>query len=264
MESWSKLKRHYRKLSLSILIGFMFLSLIPVRAEVFTPTLDGVKSAGEYSNANSYQIIFTDPSTSSSETGTVYTGRNTSHIHLALEMGYPAGNAKGSIAFAIHYGEKIPSTSQIIDRKGIIYFFELASDSWKSVSVDQNEKQDTRTVQNETNIDTAGAVGISQTKVFFEMSIPIVQTDAEPYDRHLTIDEALSVAFTAQRGYYNGTENTDWAFNGQSDPYTFTLASDELTLAKDEATEESTYGFELFIIGTAIVTIITLRKKRYS
>ncbi|MFW9992767.1 MAG: hypothetical protein ACFFD4_12025 [Candidatus Odinarchaeota archaeon] len=241
-------------------ILLMIFPVIPVRAELFTPVLDGAKAAGEYSKATSYQVVFTDPSTSKSETGTVYAGRNTSHIHLALEMDYPAGNAQGSVAFAITYGEKTPSESQIMDRKGVIYTYELNMSVWHSVVIDQNEQQGTKITQNETGIDLAGAGGISQTKTFLEMSIPVLQTDSEPYDRHLELDEKLMVVLSVLRGYYNATENLEWGFDGRSEVYSLELASEDLIL--ELASEESSSGFGLLTVTITIMIVVGAKKKR--
>ncbi|MFX0061925.1 MAG: hypothetical protein ACFFC7_07025 [Candidatus Hermodarchaeota archaeon] len=248
-----------------VLLGILILypSAILVRADLFTPTLDGAKSAGEYSEANTYQITFTDHDTKENETGTVYTGRNTSHYHFAFESNYPAGNAEGAVAFSITYGENTPSETQILDRKIVMYFYDLAgTQTWRSMAVDQNEQQTTHIVQNETNMDVVGAGGLSQSKIFLEMSIPMLQTDSEPYDRHLDVDEEIFVILSTFRSYYNATENTEWGYHGISQSYYLTILSDEVTLSKESASKAP--GFILSIAGATLVILSVLAKKKRS
>jgi hypothetical protein len=252
-----------RKLSLFLSVFLLFsISITLVDAELFTPTLDGAKAATEYTSANSKQVTFTDHSTNKSETGTVFVGRNTSHLHYALEMLYPAGDAEGYLGFTVTYGEKTPHLEQILDRKVVVYAYNVTTQSWYSDAFDQNQKQDTNDVQNETANDVFGVGGRSETKVFLEMTIPLVQTDSEPYDRHLEVDQEVQIRLGFFRVFYNATHNTDWEFNSLSDTYAITVLADEVTISLVTTVEDTpAFGFYMLVVSLLVILLQNRAKK---
>lgn len=201
-----------------------------INAEIFDPVIDGNKSHEEWSSANSYQVTFSDIDTKANETGTIYIGRGVNAYHLALEIGYPSGTAKGALAFAISIGEHEPHDEQIIDRKLVSYYYNLTEQKWLNETYDQNENVKTNMVQNETAVDVIGAAGISATIIFFEMSIPFTQTDSEPYDRSLSTGNQIDVIFTYFRGYYNETDNLEWGFHALSRGYKMKITANSVEL----------------------------------
>ncbi|MCY3410632.1 MAG: hypothetical protein INQ03_03240 [Candidatus Heimdallarchaeota archaeon] len=244
-----------------LMIVLIFSSIHVVSAELFTPTLDGAKGAGEYTKANSYQITFTDIDTQEQETGTLYVGRDTSDYHLALEIDYPATDELGAIAFAITIAEKDPSDTQIMDRKIAMYSYNYTTSSWISQFADQNEKQDTKEVQNET-IDGVSASNIIGDKSFFEMSIPFSPSDSEPYDRHLDSNEEVIVVFTHYRAYYDAEDNTLFGFHAISDAFYFMIQTDSVALELDsERINTEEIGLGLFFFVAIPITVIMKKLK---
>ena len=252
----------YKTLFVGVIITIILCSsTFLVNAELFDPVIDGQKTAGEWSKANTYQVTFVDIDTSAEETGTVYVGRGLSAYHLALEINYPAGNAQGGTAFAISLAEFEPHEEQVLDRKIVAYFYNLTTQKWESEAYDQNEQQGTNISQNETAIDVEGAASTSSSKAFFEMSIPFTQTDTEPYDRHLSTRDEIVVVFTHARSYYNDTENLDWAFLGLSREYKLKINAESAELIIPTP-EGISYHFGILASLTVVATSFIYRRRK--